>query len=293
MQIQYWCHPLISIHSARVGGDGDILCQPHRYQLFQSTPPVWAETNPGRPSDGELLISIHSTRVGGDIKIAPIMASKSDFNPLHPCGRRLSNTGDNNLVTEISIHSTRVGGDAKSQRAYPAPLISIHSTRVGGDLRPELVCTVKFMISIHSTRVGGDITPARRSSGPSIFQSTPPVWAETNTARVHRPSGQNFNPLHPCGRRRTARSNPTRFPDFNPLHPCGRRPSLSISMVSPPLFQSTPPVWAETRAAGNAPMAELNFNPLHPCGRRHAVRVFLLRDIIISIHSTRVGGDRC
>ena len=78
----------ISIHSARVGGDGrDLIGQIIRVEfqstppvwaetyrhssldgnrIFQSTPPVWAETLRKAISYGKLIISIHSARVGGD-----------------------------------------------------------------------------------------------------------------------------------------------------------------------------------------------------------------------------------
>ena len=80
----------------------------------------------------------------------------------------------------------------------------------------------------------------------------------------------NFNPLRPCGRRQeVGMVNAQRKAHFNPLRPCGRRPfatligwsyygisihsarvggdmhrQVSFSVFS--LFQSTPPVWAET-----------------------------------------------
>ena len=78
---------------------------------------------------------------------------------------------------------------------------------------------------------------------------------------------------------------------FNPLHPCGRRPPIRLTLLSRLLFQSTPPVWAETfgiydnnisegisihstRVGGDYGNREReifrsDFNPLHPCGRRH------------------------
>ena len=78
----------ISIHSARVGGDIEELTIQMAELVFQSTPPVWAETHNGNQYDNRLFISIHSARVGGD----------ADIGHLH-------------AVCKISIHSARVGGD--------------------------------------------------------------------------------------------------------------------------------------------------------------------------------------
>ena len=100
----------ISIHSARVGGD-DRRCANHalandfnplhpcgrrlrepviafRPWLFQSTPPVWAETYLAHEYQVKKQISIHSARVGGDGIEASIPHRHTDFNPLRPCGRR-------------------------------------------------------------------------------------------------------------------------------------------------------------------------------------------------------------
>ena len=55
----------ISIHSARVGGDGINVVLT-------------------RTAD----ISIHSARVGGDFAVIRLCGCKLNFNPLRPCGRR-------------------------------------------------------------------------------------------------------------------------------------------------------------------------------------------------------------
>ena len=146
-------------------------------------------------------------------------------------------------------------------------------------------------ISIHSARVGGDKQAVIASACPVLFQSTPPVWAETRRSRkipfrnfisIHSarvggdPSGcapsrrtGYFNPLHPCGRRRYNICRSMDGDNFNPLHPCGRRRRASLVDVRPHKFQSTPPVWAETSVVYK----------ISGC------------NCTISIHSTRVGGD--
>ena len=56
--------------------------------------------------------------------------------------------------------------------------ISIHSARVGGDII-DICAYSKIDISIHSARVGGDILNSAKETLNELFQSTPPVWAET------------------------------------------------------------------------------------------------------------------
>ena len=84
---------------------------PLAIERFQSTPPVWAETNHTRSPPQLSCISIHSARVGGDElsdTICPVadgfqstppvwaetlvgyktLRRRGHFNPLRPCGRR-------------------------------------------------------------------------------------------------------------------------------------------------------------------------------------------------------------
>ena len=55
------------------------------------------------------------------------------------------------------------------------------------------------------------------------------------------------------------------------------------------VFQSTHPVWGETRGDGGKSAAEPDFNPLTPCGVRLAQKNAEVDIEIISIHSPRVG----
>ena len=103
--------PLISTHSARVGGDFMATPETLFSIKFQPTPPVWAETSPGQqrmaavrifqptpPVWAEtyrskrpfqtVTISTHSARVGGDRPKNIRSAKSRHFNPLRPCGRR-------------------------------------------------------------------------------------------------------------------------------------------------------------------------------------------------------------
>ena len=129
----------------------------------------------------------------------------------------------------------------------------------------------------------------------------------------------NFNPLRPCGRRQeVGMVNAQRKAHFNPLRPCGRRPgtrcgSEPIILYFNPLrpcgrrlfshglpsatqeFQSTPPVWAETRAVITKSMPVVDFNPLRPCGRRQQKKPFfrLLSISITTYFTEKSKRTRC
>ena len=147
--------------------------------VFQSTPPVWGETNSGR----------------GLFSVWP------DFNPLPPCGGRPDDERLQLLRLGISIHSPRVGGDTapltprtcsrlfqstppvwgETQAAFVRRIlqqISIHSPRVGGDAATFRDLTGQAVISIHSPRVGGDL-PSAGSCCLQPISIHSPVWGET------------------------------------------------------------------------------------------------------------------
>ena len=67
---------------------------------------------------------------------------------------------------------------------------------------------LKKSISIHSLRVEGDRSFHNFGFRSKKFQSTPSVWRETSGATRLRTGGKNFNPLPPCGGRRSSRRNP-------------------------------------------------------------------------------------
>ena len=125
---------------------------------------------------------------------------------------------------------------------------------------------------------------------------------------------RDFNPLRPCGRRpwspdgcgcfgyisiHSARvggdPRPTRIglmiDNFNPLRPCGRRRCLVLQIPYQRGFQSTPPVWAETRMA-NIVWQPQPFQSTPPVWAETPIgSVFTTKTGLISIHSARVGGD--
>ncbi len=148
---------LISIHSARVGGDPRRTWRTLIRITFQSTPPVWAETKCSSIKALNFAISIHSARVGGDIRKALKIDSEG-----------------------ISIHSARVGGDGimsaaiSNTKSYFNPLRPCGRRHTSGE---KGVSTVTFQSTppVWAETIGLIMAMMICTQ----FQSTPPVWAET------------------------------------------------------------------------------------------------------------------
>ena len=102
----------ISIHSARVGGDRQMLRKRSSTSKFQSTPPVWAETPILDADDVNVL----------------------DFNPLRPCGRRLKSPSAPSSTTKFQSTPPVWAETVLARECFWESGISIHSARVGGDL---------------------------------------------------------------------------------------------------------------------------------------------------------------
>ncbi len=100
------------------------------------------------------------------------------------------------------------------------------------------------------------------------FQSTPPVWAETNRFLRCLRQADNFNPLRPCGRRLNVFRVLLGVVKFQSTPPVWAETHFHLMLYRHSRFQSTPPVWAETEYDG---LDTLKY--------------------VISIHSARVGGD--
>ncbi len=126
-----------------------------------------------------------------------------------------------------------------------------------------------FCISIHSLRVEGDRSFHNFGFRSKKFQSTPSVWRETSGATRLRTGGKNFNPLPPCGGRRSSRRNPPIWIaiSIHSLRVEGDERTGILTQLRRK-FQSTPSVWRETPTA-------------RPPSYNDA----------ISIHSLRVEGD--
>ena len=149
-------------------------------------------------------------------------------------------------VAKISIHSARVGGDSILSTSVPIAKLIFQSTPpVWAETHQISLIEKVQLISIHSARVGGDM--------PTFF------LADVGAISIHSA--------------RVGGDCPSSFPalfhaNFNPLRPCGRRLTTSTKRGCIRLFQSTPPVWAETGYLILLLLLFVYFNPLRPCGRR-------------------------
>ena len=124
-----------------------------------------------------------------------------------------------------------------------------------------------YSISIHTTRVGGDAIKDRLIRQKQISIHTTRVGGDfyllgdglSSSISIHttRVGGDNFfNIVCACVKY------------FNPHHPCGWWPNCLTFHFRQVQFQSTPPVWVVTTLKKGKTV-----------------------QVIISIHTTRVGGD--
>ena len=168
----------------------------------------------------------------------------------------------------ISTRSSRTGGDqAQDMQTGGADYISTHSSRTGGD--PQRSGKRYQRGNFNPLLPHGRRPICLPGHAPMrLFQSTPPAREETSSPLLHLSSASNFNPLLPHGRRRLYSGSCAGRPHFNPLLPHGRR-----------------------LCRARFPCQSGHFNPLLPHGRRPHKLVWLLAKILISIHSSRTGGD--
>ena len=148
---------------------------------FQSTPPVWAETNITLIYFMPARISIHSARVGGDLKLffvflqhgafqstPPVWAeTKSQrtqrtaliyFNPLRPCGRSL-HSSPRRKDSGCNFNPLRpCGRRLQIAFSFPAGTGFQSTPPVWAETVRQVYTEVFKSISIHSARVGGDST---------------------------------------------------------------------------------------------------------------------------------------
>ena len=168
---------------------------------------------------------------------------------------------------------------------------SIHSPLAGRDGNAN-GATARANFSIHSPLAGRDALVAVVRPPLLIFQSTRPLRGETRVAVYLNTSREIFNPLAPCGARRSLSDDigdlqyfsihsplagrdvcpvldGKRYRVFNPLAPCGARPE---------------------HGAGRGDWGGV-FNPLAPCGARQFMERFLSPTKGFSIHSPLAGRD--
>ena len=190
--------------------------------------------------------------------------------------------------------------------------ISIHSLRVEGDVYTLFYLENMDRISIHSLRVEGDgerfnamlraddFNPLPPCGGRqkdwsekkslTLFQSTPSVWRETDSA-VYKSKLKAFQSTPSVWRETDSTSNLAPRMLFQSTPSVWRETRMAPAIGHHALFQSTPSVWRETkisvvawmpmpisihslRVEGDLPLlcsgagGISHFNPLPPCGGR-------------------------
>ena len=149
-----------------------------------------------------------------------------------------------------------------------------------------------------------------------LFQSTPSVWRETyplfrekqeDFISIHslRVEGDlsirrkycngvaHFNPLPPCGGRHLSRFRPRRKLTFQSTPSVWRETTrLSTFTTRSKTFQSTPSVWRETTLVTHHIGTAETFQSTPSVWRETYITAHCRHEILISIHSLRVEGDR-
>ncbi len=101
------------------------------------------------------------------------------------------------------------------------------------------------------------------------FQSTLPVWGETVWPAAFKVCWRNFNPLSPCGERLLVHCQEAGGASISIHSPrVGRDLHTAHYYINNALFQSTLPVWGETKPYIITGGKNYDFNPLSPCGER-------------------------
>ena len=195
------------------------------------------------------------------------------------------------VATVVSIHAPRAGGDARmlatrprGWRFNPRPprggrpaAAGLHgghrqfqSTPPARGGRPAISGSLSRHLERFNPRPPRGGRPAMASAvvGPSQFQSTPPARGATRgEPAAERPERVSIHAPRAGGDPRP-RLRRSRGYCFNPRPPRGGRRVEPVAGSGPDMFQSTPPARGATRL------------PVEP-----------RRDVSVSIHAPRAGGD--
>ncbi len=214
------------------------------------------------------------------------------FNPRLPGGRRHHAAANTYRKIFISIHASRVGGDVPAWSGIKPE--ENFNPRLPGGRRPDIIAAYdapaqfqstppgweatrlvpqknkEKQISIHASRVGGDAKGDFALPPVYTFQSTPPGWEATG--RWHMLSIHSHISIHASrvGGDYGLSDLRDQASAFQSTPPGWEATSWSMpSSWTKSIFQSTPPGWEATAGEGNA-----------------------IQQAVISIHASRVGGDR-
>ena len=250
---------------------GETSCSPKASAIqsrFQSTRPVWGEARPParRRADGQ--ISIHSPRVGRDASW-PWMAFMPcvDFNPLAPCGARLCSAvwmpplmTDFNPLTPCGAR--RRCGACSPCWQYFNPLApcgarrllshgvatkhQFQSTRpVWGETLSCMASRALRSISIHSPRVGRDALQNSHIRRAQISIHSLRVGRDVAAGGVLQKVGISIHSPR-VGRDHCKRSRAVCAGQFQSTRPVWGETRVENAQGFPGKFQSTRPVWGET-----------------------------------------------
>ena len=233
-----------------------------------------------------LLLTLHHTRRGEQARRV-----WTDFNPRPPRGGATTGHFHQRHRHSISIHAPREGGDFS---LWPfgdrSMLISIHAPARGATADTGIHPAHKRRISIHAPAWGATPRSSDRTPAPKYFNPRPRVGGDQKSFKegdmlsetsIHAPR-EGGDHLQQGGQ------HPRRH--FNPRPPRGGRPFPLCCDTPRTRFQSTPPARGATyphRHSG----AGRYFNPRPPRGGRRQCPQGTPRQIPISIHAPREGGD--
>ena len=290
---------------------------PSSCRRFQSTLPAWGETgsavvrpmvkhnfNPlsphgERPEGDQIkayvgLISIHSPRMGRDG-----VAWSSD------------------RVRSISIHSPRMGRDSRRVR-FSNPASHFNPLSPHGERPKDMKTWAGILGDFNPLSPHGERHEPQRAAILTAISIHSPRMGRDDDGQGRGHADGHFNPLSPHGERRGRGSRVLRNPFlyFNPLSPHGERQQSCrsgsatsvISIHSPRMgrdvhllsqriqtghFNPLSPHGERPPPCGRCGRSLPHFNPLSPHGERHKFSQEPQKDLMISIHSPRMGRDPC
>ena len=257
---------------------------------FNPLPPCGGRQPRSSLHSSQAFISIHSLLAEGDQETRDQLISALNFNPLPPCGgRHLQRALGYSLLdfNPLPPCGGRHLADSRLSRQWHFnPLPPCGGRRLAGPVHHD-----KIFISIHSLLAEGDAKRRASKPPPRKFQSTPSLRRETRlsaaacwgvTISIHSLLAEGdalerrsllgcnyFNPLPPCGGRRSSRMDfGSALSQFQST-PSLRRETPDVSRDIPhDKFQSTPSLRRETFQALRLLRPTPYFNPLPPCGGR-------------------------
>ena len=157
----------------------------------------------------------------------------------------------------------------------------VFDTHQQGDFNPLSPCgerqdiynrdPLEFKISIHSPHAGRDAYGRDPQCLWHVqFQSTLPMRGETTTYSIVLSDYSHFNPLSPCGERRTVYINVNPESRFQSTLPMRGETSFDLHNTNRRFISIHSPHAGRDALKALIRLHYKNFNPLSPCGERPA-----------------------